>query len=371
MLFILPISVLTSLFVLINFISYLSSGDLVTRRSIWTIVQVFTAVISPITFLITMDLSYANECCGETATFSPEHRDSIYPLIIACIAAIVIAMFRERVLPPIAELFLNLFLVLGLILNIILCKHLGSAEDGGFWVLFGNIPIIMLILITLSENHKLLRNYIEENGYHSNSLIGRFCISILKLTPLLKYPLLIILLVPVIIFFSLFLLLFGQKPDSLVRVFTDTYKHGFSQLDDLCDNVQCGGHFLCSVGANGHKKVVRPVRYGERNGNRIICTRQLLISNAFEELVQERLPGLHKLIRRNYNKVGNIIHRHYHLFNNKLVSDLVYLLMKPLEIIFVVTLYAFDRKPENRIAMQYLRKQDKESINALKKNINI
>lgn len=136
----------------------------------------------------------------------------------------------------------------------------------------------------------------------------------------------------------------------------------------MCDNVECGGHFLCSVGANGHKLIVKPIRYGERNGNKIICNRQLLISNAFEGLVQDKLPKVHKIIRKVYNHVGNLVHKHYHIFNNKLVSDFIYILMKPLELVFLITLYTFDNKPENRIAIQYLNKNDIQTISALKTN---
>ncbi|MEZ4920438.1 MAG: DUF6688 family protein [Saprospiraceae bacterium] len=56
------------------------------------------------------------------------------------------------------------------------------------------------------------------------------------------------------------------------------------------------------------------------------------------------------------------MHRHYHVFNNKYVADLVYILMKPLEFFFILTLYTFDTKPENRIAQQYLSWQDRERI---------
>lgn len=37
--------------------------------------------------------------------------------------------------------------------------------------------------------------------------------------------------------------------------------------------------------------------------------------------------------------------------------------MKPLEIIFVFILYCFDNKPENRIAQQYLKIEDRKEIN--------
>jgi hypothetical protein len=119
-----------------------------------------------------------------------------------------------------------------------------------------------------------------------------------------------LLFFPVLLSLSLFLMLFGQKPDSFIRAFTDTYKHGFSQLDHLCDNVECGGHFLCSVAANGHKKLVSPKRYGIRGGGKIICNRQLLIANAFEDLIQEKTPKIHHQIRTHYNKVGDQIHRY-------------------------------------------------------------
>ena len=36
--------------------------------------------------------------------------------------------------------------------------------------------------------------------------------------------------------------------------------------------------------------------------------------------------------------------------------------MKPLEFFFILTLYTFDTKPENRIAQQYLSWQDRERI---------
>lgn len=35
--------------------------------------------------------------------------------------------------------------------------------------------------------------------------------------------------------------------------------------------------------------------------------------------------------------------------------DLIYYLMKPLEWLFLLVLYLVDRKPENRIAMQYIK----------------
>ena len=54
------------------------------------------------------------------------------------------------------------------------------------------------------------------------------------------------------------------------------------------------------------------------------------------------------MIRRNYNRVGNLIHRHYHVLDRKWISDLIYVAMKPLEWSFLLVLYTFDRAPESR-----------------------
>jgi len=359
------LTLISSVFVLVNFIGYLTKGHIITNRRLWRIIQIWTVVILPALFLSFMDLPNKNDCCSDSAVFSPENRIGIYTLIIFYTGAFLLTIFRERLLPPFSELVLNSFLILGLILNIIFCKHFTTIEDGYIWWLFGNIPIIMLLLIVLTEKQKQLKEYLEENDFPTNGFLGRISVFILKLQPALKYPILAILLVPFIVFLSLFLILFGQRPDSIIKAFTDTYKHGFSQLDYMCDNVECGGHFLCSVGANGHKVIVQPKRYGERNGNRIICNRQLLISNAFEKLIEEKFPSLHKAIRKNYNKVGNVIHKHYHIFHNKYVSDVVYLAMKPIEVFFLLTLYTFDHKPENRIATQYLNRHDKDKLNGI------
>ena len=51
-----------------------------------------------------------------------------------------------------------------------------------------------------------------------------------------------------------------------------------------------------------------------------------------------------------YDKYGYPLSKH---INTALQADMVYILMKPLEWIFILILYLCDEKPENRIAMQY------------------
>ncbi|MFD2914166.1 DUF6688 domain-containing protein [Psychroserpens luteus] len=353
-------------FIIFNFFYFLNKGRIKTRDAIFKVIQIWTVAIVPFVFILSFDLWKENECCIDSTLFSPQHRVGIYILLLAYTAFYIVSIFKKRILPPIAELLTNSFLILGLIINILLCIHINPIEIGFLFWFFGNVPIILLLCIELVKNQKTLNQHIEVHELNSTHIFGKFSLFILKLKPTYKYPTLTLILVPILILLSLFLLLFGQKPDSLISAFTETYKHGFSQLDHLCDNVECGGHFLCSVGANGHQFIVKPIRYGERNGNKIICNRQLLISNAFEDLVHDNYPIIHKTIRKNYNRVGDLIHKHYHIFNNKLVADVVYILMKPLEFVFLFVLYTFDNQPENRIAMQYVSKNDRQTISALK-----
>jgi hypothetical protein len=77
---------------------------------------------------------------------------------------------------------------------------------------------------------------------------------------------------------------------------------------------------------------------------------------------QRYRPVLHQLVWQLYNHVGRFVHRYYGIFNKVWVADIVYLIMRPLEWIFVLTLYLFDRNPENRTAQQYLAREDRNKL---------
>ncbi len=303
-----------------------------------------------LTFIFFFISETGNNCCGESAAFSPEHRLSVLVIVGSCMAAYYLTMNRSIIAAPLLEVIYNVLLVLGVVFNLILLFHL----DLEYWFL-GCFSIICFFIIRLIQNFRLIKAELNLELY-SDSALDNMAKSILKLNAWNQYPIILILVIPLLMVIACILLLFGQEPDSLIKAFTDTYKHGFSQLDYQCDNVECGGHYLCSVAAQGHTNVVKPIRYGHRNGGLIICNRQLLISNAFEEMILEKLPRSHRVIRRNYDKVGDVVKSHYHLFSIKWISDLVYIFMKPLEWIFLISLYLFVRNPESKIAKQYLQK---------------
>lgn len=347
---------LPSIFLTIDFVRYLTTSKRLYLLWFYRVLEFISIIVYPLLFLIVIDF-HKNDCCSQSATFSPDHAVTIYTLIGVCIIAYFVSAYKNNIISPIIDTLLNSILLGGIVLNIFISIQV----EQPLW-LIGNIPIVLLFIFELIRNQEKFSEYSSSFDFDTLNKSEQMAWKVLNSELIFKIPILLILCLPILILISSFLLLFGQKPDSLIRAFTDTYRHGFSQLDYLCENVKCGGHFLCSVAANGHKKIVSPTRLGERSGATIMCNRQLLIANAFEELIEDTFPKTHMHIRKNYNKVGNIVHRYYGIFNLKFVADLVYIAMKPLEWFFLITLYTFDQNPENRIAKQYLSKSDKLKI---------
>lgn len=345
--------------VLIEFCTYLSRGTRLFRTILSRIIDFICIIGLPVFYLSFLDFGMENDCCSDSATFSPEHRPSIYFLILLCATAYFYVRYRKEIAPPFIDLIVNCLLLIGILLNIFIAIHLM------FPPLFflGNFPIVLLFILALADNQKaLFKVYIPTLSQLYPDLADQKALELLFMDTAVKYPILLIICLPILVFLSGFLMIFGQQPDAIIRAFTDTYKHGFSQLDHLCVNVHCGGHFLCSVAAKGSPALVKPQRLGLRHGNLIMCNRQLLIANAFEELIEQNYPQLHQIIRSQYNRVGDMVHRHYSIFNLKWVANLVYILMKPLEWCFLLVLYSFDQKPEDRIAQQYLNWEERAML---------
>jgi len=145
------------------------------------------------------------------------------------------------------------------------------------------------------------------------------------------------------------LVLFGQEPDAIIQAWTQTSDWTLSQQTAPPDLIY-DGHYLCTVAAAGHRKLVKPQRVGIRHGHRVLVNRQLCVANAFEQLLQERLPRFHRWVRDVYDRYGYPVAKH---IRSAWAADVVWLLMKPLEWIFLAVLYLWDEKPENRIAVQY------------------
>lgn len=165
-------------------------------------------------------------------------------------------------------------------------------------------------------------------------------------------------MLPLLGIIIMILTLFGQKPDSIIKAWTETSQWNLSQKVSP-QNLVYDTHYLCTVAAGGHRKVVRPIRMGVRHGHRVIVNRQLCVANAFEQILMERMPRFHRLVRRVYDRYGYPLARH---IRTKAAADAVYILMKPLEWLFLAVIYLCDVRPEDRIAMQYITPVDRAQM---------
>jgi hypothetical protein len=304
-------------------------------------------IINPMLFFVLLDTGKQLDCCVDNLFFAPAHRLSIYATSGLFIVSYFLNKYGSHRLAPIPYFVSILGMLVGLAFNIAMAMQIGGL------CMLGNLPILYLLLKQLYFDHQRIMQEVQEQKLHIAYDAFYFIKNIITHKVWVKYPTLLLLCVPFFAVLDGFLILFGQQPDSIIRAFTDTYYRGFSQLTAQCDNISCGGHYLCSVAAKGSKKMVKPKRLGIRNGALILCNRQLLVANAFEHMIEKRFPKLHKNIRKCYDCVGDSIHKNYTVYNHKIVSNTIYVLMKPLEWLFILTLYTLEIKPENNIEKQY------------------
>ena len=216
-------------------------------------------------------------------------------------------------------------------------------------------PVCIICIVArtvISKVHEWQEYEMERAKIQSNPLLN-FADKILsnsKLWPIYA----IIFMFPLLGIIIGILLLFGQAPDSVIKAWTETADWTLS-LKEAPQNIEYDEHYLCTVAAGGHKKIVKPVRKGIRHGHEVIVNRQLCIANAFEQILEEKTPRFHKLVRGIYDRYGFPVAR---LIKSKWIADIIYILMKPLEWIFLMVIYMSDVHPENRIATQYMGKND-------------
>ena len=208
------------------------------------------------------------------------------------------------------------------------------------------IKVIKDVVIKWNSEYKNKERVLKDNKFIN------LCNKILNNA--LNWPwLALIFMVPLLGILIGILALFGQAPDSVIKAFTETAEWNLSTKLPA-QSLEYDGHYLCTVAAVGHKKIVKPIRLGRRGGKYIVVNRQLCIANAFEQIIEEKAPKFHYVVRSFYDKYGYPVAKH---INSKYTADFAYFLMKPLEWIFLIVIYLFDNKPENRIAIQYLPKE--------------
>lgn len=297
-------------------------------------------------------------------THTPVCTESL--LTVAVVALVAVAGYllvngiSLKKMPPLA-------LVLGLA-----AMYAGTAESvvwgiqvfqaNGLDALLLLLPLNCLLLTARTVSHKMWEweRMLEEapdrrERYQEGGGVIRACNRFLSRSG--RWPLAAFLLTwPLLGVVVGGLILFGQRPDAVIRAFTETSDWNLSRRV-APQNVHLDAHYLCTVAAGGHERIVKPRRLGVRHGHQVIVNRQLCVANAFEQLLEERTPRLHRSVRRFYDTCGFPVAR---LIRSRCAADVVYVIMKPLEWVFLAVLYLTDADPENRIAIQYTGKSLKD-----------
>lgn len=301
--------------------------------------------------------------------FSGKQWPAILLMVSVGLICYFILKFKKKKMPPLIEAFLLAgdyigcgFCFLWIIQLIFGARPQQSAEFPLYSVRLDSydyLEIMCLLVVPvvfILHNVKLFWTIVKEKAveqadieYH-NSVISKLNIWLCKGANLFVFA--GILLLPVLTVLAIILCVFGQQPDSMILVFTQTSDWILSK-EIAPPPVAYDTHYLCTVSLRGHRKLVKPIRYGIRRGEKIVVNRQLCVANAFEELISERTPKFHKAVRNFYDTYGYPISKH---IKSAWSADIVYLIMKPLEWLFLLVLYAADVKPEDRINRQYLPK---------------
>lgn len=80
----------SSIIVVANFFEYIIQGKLMSNSALWKTIEVGSVIIFPMIFFLIFDSSLDNDCCNESAIFSPEHGIGIYSLIVGYTIAYMI-----------------------------------------------------------------------------------------------------------------------------------------------------------------------------------------------------------------------------------------------------------------------------------------
>jgi len=286
---------------------------------------------------------------GGYTPFASKHLLTLIVFFGLSMGSILLLWLKGNHLPPLILVLALVFVLIGVFISFaIIMQTSANTKNYGLEAFFFVLPIMYIVVASILS-YKVIANEgkLASSKVYNNALLNYLNAQMAK--AYLQPIWVLVLLVPVFVVVVAILILFGQEYNSITKVFTETTTWHFSQKTHppFLDH---RGHYLCTVAVCGDPEVVKPLRLGKRHGHEIIVNRQLLIANAFEELIQESTPKFHRLIRGLYDKYGYPLSRKITTAKG---SNLTYRLMKPLEYFFLLVLYLCVYKPETKINKQY------------------
>lgn len=277
---------------------------------------------------------------------------------VGILGYLILRLVPLRQMPPLVVVAGISCSYAGVLVSVLWCIQIWRKDFLG--LTFLPVNCILLLMVQIKNLMFQWREIAQEEKKTFRNPILNKCNE--KLQNALTWPVAaLVLFVPLFGILIAILILFGQRPDAVIEAFTQTSDWNLS-TQEAPQNLYRDEHYLCTVAAGGHRKVVKPLRMGRRHGHPVIVNRQLCVANAFEQILEEKLPKIHRAVRKFYDTYGFPVAK---LIHSPFAADVVYVLMKPLEWLFLLVIYFTDVKPENRIAIQYLPPEDQKRLQVL------
>lgn len=292
----------------------------------------------------------------------PFSRDYAVSLAVFAVVSVLSAVLldEDEFYPPLFAALLTGGVYVGVFFWIIFAVQLFTNIEGHFFVWYMPLYVLNYLVCSARILRESIRRYstftLEHKSLSKSRFLNKLWTLLARGSHYIWFSFLC--LIPVTGVAMIICFVFGQGALGIIKAFTETSDWTFSAMVSP-PPIRYEGHYLCTVAVNGHNKLVKPTRMGVRHGEKIVVNRQLCIANAFEQLLEDKTPRFHRAVRRFYDKYGYPISKH---ITTKLRADIIYILMKPLEWIFLVTLYLFDVNPESRISLQYTGKKKSDFL---------
>ena len=196
---------------------------------------------------------------------APIYTKSFVTIIVVClvyiISLILLTTIDTNKRPPLVTVLCQAGVYLGTLFAIVFTIQIfdiGNPEQNhdliDFYLLL--VPLNMIFMaarIMVLEIKAYVPNPERMSKIDSVPLLG-FCNRLLSDSK--KWPVIaFILMWPLLGILIAILLLFGQAPDSVIKAFTETADYTFSTKIPP-QNLYYDEHYLCTVAAGGHKKIV-------------------------------------------------------------------------------------------------------------------
>ncbi len=275
-------------------------------------------------------------------------------LVMALAGFCILNLIDVNRTPPLIPVIAMSMLYAGLIFAVVFTYHIMWLVTEDIEDLYLLLPPAVFFLMSFRVIHGVITEYkppeITEDKTEGITVIG---IINRVFSDAGHWPIFaLVFMLPLLGVIFCMLMLFGQVPDAAIKAFTETADFRLSEMIPP-QNLYYDEHYLCTVAAGGDRRIVKPLRMGIRHDHKVVVNRQLCIANAFEQILEERTPRIHHAVRGFYDAYGFPVAK---LIKKKSTADMVYILMKPLEWIFLIVIYLTDVHPEDRIAMQYTGK---------------